>query len=268
VLAITAHNTHRIAFGNPYCIVPSRIAANMATKAERLKQARIDAGYDSAQDAADAFGWNAPAYRHHENGTRGFGADAAKKYGKAFRVRAGWLLGLDHVAKDPAAPAPDEDRLIVNGSVEAGAWRSSEHWNDERTFIIEGMPSPIPGAKRFGLVVVGFSMNEFYEPGTVLDCISIFKGGVAPKSGDHVIVERVRPDGLRELTVKEYREEGGRFFLTPRSTKPGFEELEYPGPDKEQPADAERVQVIGFVLSDYPPRVLDLMRRMGLVKAA
>jgi phage repressor protein C with HTH and peptisase S24 domain len=243
-----------------------RIDLRMATKADRLRQARKDAGYSSAQEAADAFGWNAPAYRHHENGTRGFGADAARKYGRAFKVRPGWLLGLDHVEKDPAEPMPDEERLVVNGSVEAGAWRVSEHWNDERAFVIEGMPCPIPGAKRFGLVVVGMSMNEFYEPGTVLDCVSIFKGGVEPKSGDHVIVERVRPDGLRELTVKEYRMEDGGYRLVPRSTKPEFQPIEYPGPDVDQPAESERVEVIGFVISAYPPRTLDLMRRMGLVK--
>lgn len=238
----------------------------MATKAERLKQARKSAGYASAQEAAEAFGWNPPAYRHHENGTRGFGPDAAKRYGRAFKVRPGWLLGLDHIDKDPAEPMPEEDRLVVNGSVEAGAWRSSEHWNDDRAFVIEGMPSPVPRARRFGLVVVGLSMNEFYEPGTVLDCVSIFDGGTTPKSGDHVIVERVRPDGLRELTVKEYRHEGGRYELVPRSTKPGYEPVVYPGPDAEQPPDSEQVRVIGFVIADYPPRVLDLMRRMGVVK--
>lgn len=237
----------------------------MATKAERLRQARQAAGYGTAQEAIEAFGWSAAAYRHHENGTRGFGPDAAKKYGRAFKVRPGWLLGLEHVQM-AAATEISEDRLTVNGSVEAGAWRSSEHWNDERAFVIEGMPSPIPGAKRFGLVTVGRSMDEFYEPGAVLDCVSIFKGGVEPKTGDHVIVERIRPDGLRELTVKEYRAENGRYLLVPRSSQRDFQPLEYPGPDEEQPTDGEQVHVIGFVLTAYPPRTLDLMRRMGLVK--
>lgn len=238
----------------------------MATKAERLKKARKDAGYESAQDAADAFGWNPPAYRHHENGTRGFGADAAKRYGRAFKVRAGWLLGLDHVEKDPAPLIADEDQLVVNGSVEAGAWRASEHWDDERSFVIEGMPSPVPGAKRFGLVVTGNSMDEFYKDGEILDCVSIYDKGVRPQTGDHVIVERIRPDGLRELTVKEYREENGSYVLVPRSSDPRFLPIEYPGPDVEQPADAERIEVIGFVLTSYPKRSIDLMRRMGVVK--
>lgn len=234
-------------------------------KSERLKAARKSAGFSSAADAAKAFGWPEPAYRHHENGTRGYGADAAKKYGRAFKVKPGWLLGLEHVDRIPLTDSTEDDRLVVNGSVEAGVWRSSEHWNDERAFVIEGMPSPITGAKRFGMVVAGYSMDEFYEPGTVLDCISIFKGGTAPATGDHVIVECVRPDGLRELTVKEYREENGRYWLVPRSKKPDFKPMEYPGPDAEHIGESE-VRVIAFVIADYPPRRLELMRRMGMVK--
>lgn len=236
------------------------------TKAERLKEAREKAGFDSAADAARAFNWTESAYRHHENGTRAFGLDAAAKYGRAFRVKPGWLLGLDNVdGRTPALPVED-DRLVVNGSVEAGAYRTSEHWNDERAYAIEGMPSPVPGAKRFGMEVVGYSMSEFYEPGTVLDCISIFKGGVQPQTGDHVIVENVRADGLRELTVKEYQEQDGRFMLVPRSTRKGqFETIEYPGPDADHPNDSG-VQVIAFVITAYPPRTLDLMRRMGKIR--
>lgn len=237
-------------------------------KADRLKAARAKAGYGSAADAARAFGWTESAYRHHENGTRGFGADAAKRYGRAFKVKAGWLLGIEHVNDAPPIAPPEDDRLKVNGYVEAGAWRSSEEWNDERTFVINNMPSPVPGANRFGLVVAGSSMNLVYEPGTALDCVSIFKGGVRPQTGDHVIVECVRPDGLRELTVKEYREEGGKFLLVPRSNDPKYQEpIEYPGPDKGYAGESE-VRVIAFVMAAYPPRALDLMRRLGMVSSA
>ncbi len=109
-------------------------------------------------------------------------------------------------------------------------------------------------------------MDLEYEPGTVLDCISIFDKGVEPKSGDHVVVERIRPDGLRELTVKEYRDEGGRLLLVPRSSRPEFKPLEYPGPDGDA-ADGETVQVIAFVVAAYPRRVLELFGRMGLISS-
>jgi SOS-response transcriptional repressor LexA len=145
-------------------------------------------------------------------------------------------------------------------------WRASEYWNDDRAFVIEGMPSPVPGVERFGMMVAGYSMDEFYEPGTVLDCVSIFEGGIQPESGDHVIVECVRPDGLRELTVKEYQQDGGRYLLVPRSSKSQFEPIEYPGPDAEHVGESQ-VRVIAFVMASYPPRQLSLMKRMGMVKA-
>lgn len=234
------------------------------TKAERLKAAREKAGFATAADAARRFNFNQSAYRHHENGTRGFGPDAAVSYGRAFKVTPGWLLGLEKISEEPPVSPAEDDRLVVNGSVEAGVWRNSEHWDDERAYVIEGMPSPVPGAKRFGVVVVGNSMDDFYDPGTVLDCVSIFKNGVQPQSGDHVIVEQIKAGGLRELTVKEYLEEDGRYWLVPRSSKPEFKPIEYPGPDEEH-SDESEIHVIAFVLADYPPKRLDLMKRMGMI---
>jgi phage repressor protein C with HTH and peptisase S24 domain len=59
---------------------------------ERLKSARAGAGYPDATAAARAFGWKIPTYLSHEGGTRGIRIDAAKRYGKAFRVDPEWLL--------------------------------------------------------------------------------------------------------------------------------------------------------------------------------
>ena len=182
-------------------------------------------------------------------------------------MKPGWLLGLENVDSGPPQQSQREDRLVVNGSVEAGVWRASEYWNDERTFVIEGMPSLVPGARRFGLTVVGHSMDEFYEPGTVLDCISIFDTNAEPRTGDHVIVQCIRSDGLRELTVKEYREENGRYWLVPRSRNPEFKPVEYDGPNSEHEGEGH-IEVIAFVMSPIPPRILDLLRRMGRVKTA
>jgi hypothetical protein len=139
------YDTQRIAHVNTPRIATACIALGMGTaKSERLRKAREKAGYGSAADAAAAFGWGESGYRHHENGTRTFGADAAKKYGRAFKVKPGWLLcleGIDEKATDVAS----DDRLVVNGAVEAGVWRQSEEWNDERAFVIEERPNPIQG---------------------------------------------------------------------------------------------------------------------------
>lgn len=242
---------------------------NPTLKAERLRQARKLARFSTAAEAAQRFGWPEGAYRHHENGTRGFGADLAQKYGRAFKVRPGWLLGLEFVNEPPSITDAAE-LLDVNGGVAAGVWRESEHWNDERRFVIN-LPSPIPNVRRFGLVVEGLSMDDFYESGTVLDCMSTFHDanhpdGVPPSNGDHVIVERIRPDGLRELTVKEYREQDGVLLLVPRSSRPEFKPVAYPGPDGDtDPATGEIVRIVAFVVTSYPPRVLDLLRRTGLI---
>ena len=67
---------------------------------ERLRQARKAAGFASASAAARAHGWNEAAYRHHENGTRGYGIDQAVAYGEAFSVSPTWLLTLGFSQND------------------------------------------------------------------------------------------------------------------------------------------------------------------------
>lgn len=61
---------------------------------ERLRQARVAAGFKSASAAAREFKWGEAAYRHHENGTRGYGVEQAVQYGEAFKVSPTWLLDL------------------------------------------------------------------------------------------------------------------------------------------------------------------------------
>ncbi len=226
----------------------------------RLREARIKAGYDSAADAARAFGWEIPAYRHHENGTRAFDVEAAKRYARAFRVNPGWLLALDRVEIAPAEAS--RERIVeVTGSVAAGVWRETTEWPQSDRFEIVVEPTPFPRARRFGLRVDGHSMDLIFAPGTLLDCLSIFDLGIEPANGDYVIVERQRADGMRELTVKEFqRDDDGRCWLIPRSTKPEFQapiEVGKPDPDHD---DDGFVQVIAFVIGSYQPHASRLLR--------
>jgi len=66
----------------------------MTTSNERLKKARIEAGFETAQAAADKFGWKIESYRHHENGTGGreVSKKMAPKYAKKYGVNLEWLL--------------------------------------------------------------------------------------------------------------------------------------------------------------------------------
>lgn len=62
------------------------------TMHERLKEARLKAGYRTATAAIDACGWASSTYRAHENGQNGFKINHAKNYGEAYGVSPSWLL--------------------------------------------------------------------------------------------------------------------------------------------------------------------------------
>ena len=64
----------------------------MESPNERLKFARLRAGFTTAAKAADAMGIPRPTYMGHENGHRGFPAKRAPQYGRKFKVSAEWLL--------------------------------------------------------------------------------------------------------------------------------------------------------------------------------
>jgi SOS-response transcriptional repressor LexA len=231
-------------------------------QAERLKAARAKAGFGNASEAAKAFGWKEAGYRHHENGTRAFGLDVAKKYGRAFRVKPGWLLGVEGINDGPVTDFEAEATLIVGGKVAAGIWREDEA---EIEMIEIDTPPIVPNARRLGFIVEGRSMDEFYQPGTILNCVSIHTNGIEPADGDHVIVRRTKPDGLRELTVKEFHVRDGEFYLRPRSTLPDFPELRV-GRPVEDCDDGEEVCVIAFVVGAIPPAAIRLLERMGKVR--
>ena len=64
----------------------------MQTVFERLRQARQEAGYETAAAAIERFGFKKSAYINHENGERGLRPAVAAKYARAFKVNVTWLL--------------------------------------------------------------------------------------------------------------------------------------------------------------------------------
>lgn len=64
----------------------------MESKNDRLRIARVEAGYSEASLAAQALGVPSPTYTSHENGTRGFKDDSAEKYARRFGVSVEWLI--------------------------------------------------------------------------------------------------------------------------------------------------------------------------------
>jgi transcriptional regulator with XRE-family HTH domain len=80
----------------------------MESAGERLKQARIKAGFASAAAAAEAMGVKEATYAQHENGLRGYPAMRAERYARRFKVEACWLLyGRD--SKEPVFTPSEAD---------------------------------------------------------------------------------------------------------------------------------------------------------------
>lgn len=59
---------------------------------DRLKEARIAAGFDTVRRAAESLGKAYPTYAAHENGRDGFKFDEAIKYARKFKVSLDWLI--------------------------------------------------------------------------------------------------------------------------------------------------------------------------------
>lgn len=73
---------------------------------DRLRLARERAGYDTAAEAASAFGWNVNTYKSHENGARGITFKRALRYARAFRVSPTWILSGESNKDVPIINAP------------------------------------------------------------------------------------------------------------------------------------------------------------------
>lgn len=140
-------------------------------------------------------------------------------------------------------------RIKVVGEVQAGVWHERSEWPEDERFTVEVLPLDF-NAERFGLRVVGYSMDKLFLPGTVLDCFQIGFGNESPepRDGDIVVVQR-RQGLLFETTCKELQIVGDEYFLKPVSTKPEFQQSWSIGkPDWEHQDDSE-TRIIGIVNS-------------------
>jgi transcriptional regulator with XRE-family HTH domain len=136
----------------------------MDGRAERLRQARIEAGYDTAAAAADAHDWSRNTYASNENGNAPFSYRRAKEYAAAFGVTAEWLYDASGPA---AAPAGGSGHVPVIGHVGA---------NPEGVVLFalgqdpaELAPIPPGGTDRArALRVVGHSMRGLADDGALI----------------------------------------------------------------------------------------------------
>ena len=101
---------------------------HMEDIADRLRHARIGAGFKTAADAAHYLSIATPTYASHENGSRGITVEKAEVYARAFKVAPEWLLygrgplPSGGTRQDNAPPpAPNDIDLVKVFDVHASA---------------------------------------------------------------------------------------------------------------------------------------------------
>ncbi|UWU09818.1 S24 family peptidase [Sinorhizobium medicae] len=191
----------------------------MSERAERLREARVKAGYRFASDAANALGIVTSTYRAHENGQNDFELGEAEVYGRKFNVDPLWLLtGTDRRTSIPLPPAttlpevhaPDArvgakvigqgEKIPVFGQAVGGV-DGEFIMNGNVLYEVMAPPilSDVSGA--YAVSVSGDSMYPRYEDGEV--CFVDPSRRV--RKGDYVIAQiRLEESGALLAYVKKF----------------------------------------------------------------
>jgi phage repressor protein C with HTH and peptisase S24 domain len=193
--------------------------ALMIEKNDRLKKARVDAGFRYASDAANAMGLVASTYRAHENGQNDFNFEEAQVYAKKFGVDPLWLMHGDlHSANGnsvtAASPEPFELPNAIIGDKITGIGRKIPVYGQavggvDGEFLMNGnilyevmappVLSHISGA--YGVSISGESMSPRYEDGE----IAFVDPRRRVKKGDYVIAQiRLEEHGAPLAYVKKF----------------------------------------------------------------
>lgn len=189
------------------------------TPADRLKSLRSKR-FETAKEAADAFGWNEVTYRSHESGGRNIPVSSAKKYAGAFGSTAAYILGIgsgDAGAKQE--PVNHVVKVPVVAKASAGAFRFDEGLELEGSIVPVVPRADIPAGVQYAVVVDGPSVNLRIPDGAYAICAPYenYPGGAKHGQLVHVVRERA---GLFEHTIKELRFTDRGTTLVPCSTDP------------------------------------------------
>jgi SOS-response transcriptional repressor LexA len=196
------------------------------TPSERLKAARIRAGYGSAKAAAEAMGTPASTYVQHESGVRGFPVERATRYSRFFRTAPEWLLYGRGVA-DPVIVAPTHSVLPLLGQIRAGAWLQVDGLAWDAPNQIPAVVDPrFPHARQWLREVIDDSMNaRGISNGDLAHMVDWPETELALKTGQIVEVSCFRDaGGLCEVTLKEVEVQGEKCTLWPRSDNQRWQE--------------------------------------------
>ena len=221
----------------------------MTDLAMKIRRIRKTLGKNQAE-FAEMFGVTQGSVSRWENGSAPEGPIIAR-LAELAGVDVSTLLSDGAVGN--VIPISLGPQLYVKGSVAAGVFvEATEAPREEWEAFTGRADLQVPASLRYGLRVVGDSMNLAYPPGTIIECQSIiFDELVEPiPNGKRVVVERKRfGDGV-ETTVKEYLcDDDGVEWLVPRSTNPAHQAFrcDQPGPD------IEAIRIIAVVVGSYQP---------------
>lgn len=213
----------------------------------RLRQARIEAKFDTAADAARRFGWKPSTYSSHENGQTNPPRSRVAMYARAFKKSQAWLLGEDAGGEKPE---PEVRAVPVVGEAAAGTWLEHDRLFEDDVPHVPAVPDRFPSLRQFAYRVRGPSMDkERLFDGDYAICVDFWEARRRPQQKDIVIVERKRGQ-LVERTCKQIDIVGGVVLLAPRSSDPRFQE---PIRWTDGKGDGEDVEIVGLVIGRYAP---------------
>lgn len=137
-----------------------------------------------------------------------------------------WILGDDDPGKPgPMITPPGMVRVPFRARLQAGVW--SEHADDEVTGLDDLLlpERMVPrGIEAYAAELVGESMNRLYPSGSIILLERRFDRRDDLIPGRRYHVERQKPDGAVESTLKTVtRRNDGSIWLVPESDDPAFQ---------------------------------------------
>src|SRR5215218_10760033 len=174
---------------------------------QRLREARIAKGFETAAAAADAFGWNRNTYGSNENGNAPFSYRKAKDYASALGVRPEWLYD----ASGPMRPTAEPGFVRIIGNVGANPEGLVLYATGDEAGDLAPIP---PGGTEMAVAlrVVGHSMHGVADDGALI----YFEDQRTPPTPDmlgHIVVVETDTD---EVLIKRLL----------RGSRPGLYDLE------------------------------------------
>jgi len=218
----------------------------MESPADRLKAARLAAGYPAASHAAHALGVPLATYQQHENGIRGYPARRAAIYAARFRVKPEWLLygaGDGPKGHRQTPPPPPARYVPIVGEVGSDLWLTPEPTSEPGQVLPVYLPQ-YDETDLFALRVHGHAMDLDYAPGALVIACPIRPAQL--NQGDHIVL-RSRRGALVELTIKEALKDPMGVALWPRSS-----EAKYQTPLKIPSFNSpDAPELVGLVVASY-----------------